>query len=439
MLSTNFLRIWEMLKTSFWFIPIVIVVVAILASMGLIYLDSTYHFDPDGFLSYFITKDVESARTILATIAAAMLNVASIVFSLTLVALTMASSQFGPRLLRNFMNDRLNQTVLGVYVATFIYCLLILRVVRETESQDFIPNISILVTLFVATANIILLIFFIHHVAITIQADTIIADVSKNLNEATTTLYPRQIGHDQHNVPENYLDKLAEKSAFRHYTLAERSGYLQIVNGKILLEIASNHNLTLQIIHRPGDLIVKNMKIIIIYSNSSCDEKILSSIQDAIIVGDNRTPTQDSEFAIHQLVEIIARALSPGINDPFTAITALDKLTTNLSEIAHSDFPSAFRADETGQIRILAKPIAFEGLVNAAFHQVRQYGAENPSVLIRLMESLLTINEFITNDKRRELIQHHADMVLHAAKTNFMDKYDILDIERRYYALQTKK
>ena len=431
-MKTRALHIWEQLKTSFWFIPVVIVFLSVIASMILINIDSTYKYEPEGFFAYFISEDVESARQILSTIAGAMLNVTGVVFSITLVALTLASSEFGSRLLRNFMNDRLNQVVLGIYIATFIFCILILRVVKGVDDNEFIPNISIFVAIIISIANIILLIIYIHHIAVSIQADYIITDVGKNLRSSLKILFPNQIGDENLEQSEIFLKQSTEKIPLKTLIPTPKSGYLQVINGEALLSLSKKQNMVLESSHRPGDLMVKDMTLVKVHSDYSLDEKVIQKISDAFIIGEYRTPTHDAEFSIHQLVEIISRALSSGINDPFTAITALDKLTANLSELASNRFASGFRFDDEGHLRLILNPLTFDGMVNASFNQVRQYSTANPAVLIRLMESLFTIKQFTRDQTRLDVLRRHADMTMRAGEKAFDEPEDIKDLRLRY-------
>jgi uncharacterized membrane protein len=431
-MKTRALHIWEQLKTSFWFIPVVIVFLSVIASMILINIDSTYKYEPEGFFAYFISEDVESARQILSTIAGAMLNVTGVVFSITLVALTLASSEFGSRLLRNFMNDRLNQVVLGIYIATFIFCILILRVVKGVDDNEFIPNISIFVAIIISIANIILLIIYIHHIAVSIQADYIITDVGKNLRSSLKILFPNQIGDENLEQSETFLKQSTEKIPLKTLIPTPKSGYLQVINGEALLSLSKKQNMVLESSHRPGDLMVKDMTLVKVHSDYSLDEKVIQKISDAFIIGEYRTPTHDAEFSIHQLVEIISRALSSGINDPFTAITALDKLTANLSELASNRFASGFRFDDEGHLRLILNPLTFDGMVNASFNQVRQYSTANPAVLIRLMESLFTIKQFTRDQTRLDVLRRHADMTMRAGEKAFDEPEDIKDLRLRY-------
>jgi len=346
---------WSKLKATFWFIPVFIILIAACLAMVLIFLDTRLNFSTDGIGRYLFIGSVDSARSILSTISGAMIGVAGTVFSITLVALTLASSQFGSRLIRNFMYDHLNQIVLGTYISTFIYCLIILHAIKEKGTFEFIPSLSVMVALVAAVANIILLIVFIHHIAISIQADKVIADISESLSRNLETLFPEKIG----------------------------------------------------------------------------DETDEEKIQNQFIVGKFRTPQQDAEHAIHQMVEIAARALSPGVNDPYTAATCLDNLTSTMSYLSEVKFPSRYRFDEEGKLRIIADRTTFEGMLDAAFNQIRQFAEGSPAVVIRLMESLITINKFARRQNHKNAIKKHAGMVLNMAKKTFPESNDLKDLQER--------
>ncbi|MEX2396502.1 MAG: DUF2254 family protein, partial [Balneolales bacterium] len=169
---------WKELIATFWFLPVIIIGFSVALSIGLLTLDSKVTISQEGWIRFFLVNNSDSARSILSTISGAMIGVAGTVFSVTLVALTLASSQLGPRLIQNFMYIRLNQVVLGSYISTYLYCLLVLNAVSEDNEFTFIPSISILAAILAAITNIILLIVFIHQIAINIQADKVISDIS---------------------------------------------------------------------------------------------------------------------------------------------------------------------------------------------------------------------------------------------------------------------
>ncbi|NCA84219.1 MAG: DUF2254 domain-containing protein [Clostridia bacterium] len=431
-MKAKLIYLWETIQTSFWFVPLLLVLAAIGSAIGLIFLDSTIDYKPSGAIGYLFSGGAEAARSILSTIAGAMLAVAGTVFSITLVALTLASSQFGPRLLRNFMHDRLNQIVLGAYIATFIYCLLVLRTVKSDNDLDFIPNLSILFAIMVAVANIFLLIIFIHHISLGIQADYVISDSYKILNKNINRLFPDQ---DEESDSQQLANRAQEMLTIRivaDVVKAHEDGYLQMIDYDRLLELGKTHDLLISIKSLAGDFVVKQQPLATVHARKKTGKKQLDEIRGSIIMGGQRTPLQDVEFAIHQMVEVAARALSPGINDPFTAITCIDKLTATLSHLTRARFPEKYRCDTDGVPRVEVRPVNFAGLIDASFNQIRQYGERSPSVLIRLMESLGTLQAFARADDQREAIQRHAAMVLEAGEAGITVKNDLDDLKTRY-------
>ncbi len=436
-MRTRLLYVWEIIRTSFWFFPLLLVIGAIGLAIGFVYMDSVFVYKPDNALKYFFTGGVDSARNILSTIAGAMLGVASTVFSITLVALTLASSQFGSRLLRNFMHDRLNQFVLGTYIATFIYCLLVLRTVKSTAEVEFIPNISVLFAILLALGNIFLLIIFIHHISMSIQADNVVSEISAKLHKNIDTLFPEELGKEKDEDKEELLKEVKEELSVESSVTCRTTGYLQAIDENALMKIARNRNLLVLLDHNPGDFVIEKQILLKVHSKEECGYELTEKLQGVFLFGEKRTPIQDTEFAIHQLVEIASRALSPGINDPYTAITCVDKLTGIMCKLAGVDFPSAYRFDKDGKLRVVAKPATFSGVMDAAYNQIRQFGATVPSVIIRLMESFSYIHSFVQNDMQKEALLKHVKMVLETAESSNMNASDLDDLRRRYKEIES--
>ena len=427
----------EKLNASFWFIPILMLLITIGSAVGLIYLDSRIQFSNDGVLRYLLPASVDSARSILTIIAAAMMGVAGTVFSITLVVLTLASSQLGTRLVRNFMYDKLNQVVLGSYVSSFVYCLIILSSMKENDSFQFVPAISVLVALVSAIAGIILLIVFIHHVSMSIQSDKVISDISEAMSKSIQKLFPKGIGQaEEKQAPD--IDSLHLKYALLLEVRCKKSGYLQSIDGQGLINIAQDIDGIIILKHRPGDFLVQEMVLCEVLCNEEYDKEVYEKIQDDFIIGKVRTPLQDAEFSIHQMVEVAARALSPGVNDPYTAIACIDNLTSVMCYLAGVEFPSAYRFDTKDKLRVITDNHTFSGMLNAAFNQIRQYGKGSPSVMIRLMEAMNIINTFAKNKNQQELIFQHAKMIMNAANETFSEKGDLKDIKERFKAFKEK-
>ncbi|MBD8490992.1 DUF2254 domain-containing protein [Echinicola sp. CAU 1574] len=438
-MKTKLVYFWSILQSSFWFVPLQLILVSIIAATGFIYLDTVWEFEPSGVFKYYMFGEEEAARSILSTIAGAMIGVAGTVFSITLVALTLASSQFGPRLLQNFMHDRINQVVLGSYIATFNYCLLVLRAVKSGEELGFVPNISIIFAIFLAIVNIFLLVIFIHHISVSIQADQVISNVNNNLHKNFKRLFPIKDTNDSE--PLTFDEKMLEvkKAQLKQeYSLNSRkSGYLQSIDHHKLMELAKEVQGIVEVKKHAGNFIVEKQELIIIHTSGKLEDGLEDRFRSSFIIGNKRTSSQDAEFAIRQMVEVAARALSPGVNDPFTAITCIDKLTDVICYLTSARLPSPYHFDGEGEMRLVTKTISFDGVMSVAFNQIRQFGSNSPAVIIRLMEAMITIFQFAEDDQHKNIILKHASMISHTGEKSFLDENDVKDLKERYEQLKT--
>jgi uncharacterized membrane protein len=419
------------LKATFWFIPVLIILSSIFLAFGLVSLDQVLTLTQDGLGRFFFVNSADSARSILSTISGAMIGVAGTVFSVTLVALTLASSQFGPRLIKNFMYVRLNQVVLGSYVSTYLYCIFVLNAIKESDEYTFMPVLSILFALISAFVNIILLIIFIHRIAISIQADKVISDISELIYHQLKTLFPPK-NYDLWEGEKSFnIEKI--KSRYPHVVSikSKKNGYVQYIDFDTILEKAASFDGLIELYIRPGDHLVQNLEIGKIYTKNDLEDKELSSIYTQFVIGKTKIAQQDLEFSIDQMVEIAVRALSPGINDPYTAIACIDNLTATMCHLSQIRFPSTYKMDDQNKVRIVADTWDFEGLMNASFNQIRQFSTGNTAVIIRLMEGLITINSFVEKDNYKQSIMKHAKMVLNLGKTTITEENDLHDLMER--------
>lgn len=422
---------WKELLATFWFLPVSILSASIGLAMGTVYLDNSISISQNGWFRFFIVNSADSARTILSTISGAMIGVAGTVFSVTLVALTLASSQFGPRLIKKFMYVRLNQIVLGSYISTYLYCLIVLIAIKGSEDYTFIPSVSILVAIFAAIINIILLIVFIHQIAISIQADKVVADISIFISNQAENLFPELIGEEKEGDGEIDFKKEVSQYAKRTSFRSPKGGYLQYIDGESLMNVVTEAEALFDLQVRPGAFLVQGMEVGWIYSNHELGKGQMEKIADQFVIGEVKTSQQDLEFSIHQMVEIAARALSPGVNDPFTAIACIDNLSATLSYLVKSKFPSKFRHDPVGKLRIVADTLDFKGVLDAAFNQIRQFAGGSPSVIIRLMEALITILNFAIEQAHHEAIVRHAEMIFRLGKESITEMNDLEDLRKR--------
>jgi uncharacterized membrane protein len=417
---------WESLTSSLWFVPAIMTVIALCLALLSIALDDVL----ESKMRWAYGGGPEGARAVLAAIAGSMITVAGVAFSIMIVALTLASQQFGPRLLRNFMRDTGNQVVLGTFIATFTYCLIVLRTIRGSESE-FVPHVSVTLAIVFALASLGVLIYFIHHAAVSIQAPEVIALVANDLEQGIERLFPEKLGHAPQDDQKSLSQEILNDFETRGGTIAAtESGYLQSIDNSKLMAVAQDKDLVLLVKCRPGDFVVSGGEL------AKCqprgvDEDTAKAIQRAFIFGTQRTHLQDVEFSIEQLVEVAVRALSPGVNDPFTAINCIDRLAAALCLLAQRSFPSPLRHDDKGDLRVIARPVTFAGVVNAAFDSTRQYGRSSVAVTIRLLEAIATVARCVQWQAGRDALLVQALMIERGSREISLVEKDRADVDER--------
>ncbi|MBW4449701.1 MAG: DUF2254 domain-containing protein [Spirirestis rafaelensis WJT71-NPBG6] len=423
-------KLWDQLHSSYWFIPAVMAVVATALAFTMLNLDRTGKAGIDYWWIY--TGGADGARSLLGAVAGSMISVSATAFSITIVALQLAASNFGPRLLRNFMQDTGNQVVLGTFISTFIYCLLVLRTIRGEGDgyNQFVPQLSITGGTILAIISMAVLIYFIHHASTIIQVSHIIENVSDDLDKGIDRLFPEKIGRsipekqEVAEIPDNF-DFVASP------VRVTDSGYIQAIDNEELMKIARKHNLLLRVESRPGKFVVKDSDLVMVFPGELVNQKLTKQINDAFILGKERSEQQDIEFPINQLVEIALRALSPGINDPFTAIRCIERLSAGLSRLAQRYFPSPYRYDKDNKLRAIAFGITFEELVNSAFNPIRQYARSDTSVITSLLQAIATIATYTSNSKYQAVLRHHADIIWQDSREG-LSQQDCKDIQKPY-------
>ena len=273
---------------------------------------------------------------------------------------------------------------------------------------------------------------------ISIQADKVVSDISEFIYKQLETLFPEKMGEEIEN--EENVDAIAAVSGYQkqNFIKSPKSGYLQYVDSNALIEIITKHDALLELYCRPGEHLVEGAEIGLLFSNGKWGKNEFEKIFNQFLIGKTKTSQQDLEFSIQQMVEIAARALSPGVNDPYTAITCIDNLTSIMCYLAQAKFPSKYRFDEEGNLRIIADTLDFEGILDTAFNQIRQFSEESPAVIIRMMEALTTIHEFTSKESHKKAVIKHAEMVLSSGKQNIEEKNDIDDLTERAVKLLNK-
>ncbi len=407
---TRLVSFWEALRTSFWFLPSIMAAAAIALASLLVDADSWVGEETLQNIDWLYAFGPASARAILSAIAGSMITVAGLTFSITMLTLQLASSQFGPRLLRNFMRDRGNQVVLGTFIATFVYCLLVLGSVRGTDESGFVPLIAVTFGMVLAVTSLAILIYFIHHVATGIRIETLLTVLAGETHQAIDRLYPSKLGEgasaDKGGSPQAQIPADFEKKA--RTINAPVSGYVQLTNADALMNVASDCNLVLRIEARPGRFVAKGDPLLLAYPGNDLTEQTVNQLKGTFVVGQDRTPEQDVEFSLWRIVEIAQRALSPGVNDPTTALYCIDRLEESLRLLAGRETPSPLRMDDDGHIRIITEVRTLNELACPLFAAIARYAMADADVIIRLLAAMNTVGQAANSEQRKDIMNLHA-------------------------------
>jgi uncharacterized membrane protein len=420
----------EALRTNLWVVPTIEVVVAVALYFGTHAIDRAAFSGSITLPSWMMFGTADAARQILTTLAAAVITVVGVVFSITIVTLTLASTQFGPRMLRNFIRDRGTQFTLGTFVATFVYATLVLiSIGPASPGRDFVPHLSITIAVGLVALLMGVLIYFIHHIAASIQLPQVIASIAKDLSRAIDAE-----SHDDGvsveagpSVPE-LLRRMNDGGG---RVPAPESGYLQFVQHETLIGLAAEKGAVIRLLHRPGHFIVQGHPLATVWPPQAA-EAVSRALRRAHITGSSRTLAQDLAFAVDQLVEIAIRALSPAVNDTFTALTCIDWLGESLCKVTTRWRPLRVHRDGHGFVRVIAAHVSYARLIERAFEKIRQAARGMPAVLIRQLDALAKIADHTTTEQQLELLLEQAALILEASEQSVPQASDRDDVKRAF-------
>lgn len=439
-------KIWLDLNSSLWFLPGLIVAGSIALALVLVEFDKNIGGNWISGYPRLFGVEPSGSRDMLSAVAGSMITVAGIVFSIVIVALSLASSQYTPRILRNFMRDQINQTVLGVFVGIFTYCIVVLRTIRGgDDAHVFVPSIAVIVGVLLALVGIGFLIYFIHHIAVTIQASEIVAAIADETVAVVDELFPHRLGE---NAPPEELENLERFAAGASWQTirSTQTGYIQNIDIGGLLEFTKKRDLIVRMEHGIGEFVVAGAPLASITKAANAknhdlkiDEETTKKLNRIYAIDNFRTIDQDVAFGLRQIVDIVMKALSPGINDTTTAVISIDYLTAICSHLAAHPFPTHFRFSEN-RLRVVAKSPSFEDLIDLAFNQTRQNATNNVAIILRCLHALEQIALRISDgtdlhgkqlnlpaEKRRErlaVVRRHLLMTEDAARENVENKDD---------------
>ncbi len=434
-MNARLIKLWQDLQSSYYFIPALMGLGALILAVITSQIDRNLGTDHKQYLGWFSSNSPEGARAILSTIAGSMITVAGVTFSMTMVAVTSASAQFGPRLIGNFMRDKANQFTLGTFTSTFVYCLLIMRVTRtgdpsivDNQVSAIIPNVSLLVALGMTLISVGVLIYFVHHIPETLNVGKITARLGRELRKTIEKLSDDDDINIQSNVD---LSRLSQKDALA--IKSDDEGYLQTFNTEALLKLAKENGLIIRIQFRPGDFCIKGNVIAHVWGcHDENSEKIEQKIKTAFALGGERTVHQNVLFLADELVEILARALSPGVNDPFTAINCMNWFHSVLNHLSHAPSPSPYKVDDEGEIRLIIFPISFERFLSVICDQSRPYISTDRNATFHMISVLTELAASCEDMKRKQDIIGKLTDLYQAAQQHLTTKPDCEDLKQRY-------
>lgn len=384
-MRARFERWLDELRTGFWFVPLLMLGLACGLAVVVLHLDE--RFDPgiQAALGWAYAGGPEGARSLLSTIAGSMITAASVTFSLASVALSLASQQYGSRVIRNFMRDRITQVLLGTFVSTFIYSVLVVRTIRGSDvSGGFVPAIAVSFAIGLALASLVLLILFIHHISASIQASRILSVAADNTHDAITKLYPA----DEELAGEGSNDVALDTTRPETTVVSHRSGYVQAVDLDAMVDIARRVSGVIELVVKPGDHLVPGVSVARVWGVAALPAEDRKAVQEALLLGSERTPAQDIRYQFQQLTDVVVRALSPGINDPFTAINGIDQIAAALNELARADRVSHGQQDEAGALRLVVPTPTLAEILDETVGHIAIYGAKDRFVMTALRRAL---------------------------------------------------
>ena len=425
---TAHLRRWlSELSEAFWVLPAAMVMAGIVLALLLISIDSG-DLLPKAVLAsaWLYNGGATGARTLLGAVASSAIGVAGTVFSITIAALSLAAGQMGPRLLRNFTKDRGNQITLGAFLGTFSYTLVVLRTVRSQSEGEFVPHLSLTIAILLAFCCVGTLVYFVGHMAGRINVDTVIDLVSRDVQDSLHRMTTDAPDVEQPAV--SFWENAAP-------VIDLRQGYLQKLDAPGLARWAHDNATHVLLLVKPGSFVFPGAAIAMISPAVAGAEQ---AVRNGTALGSQRVSSDDLEYAVRQLVEVAVRALSPGINDPHTAIGVIDRLGAALCDLAMMRLMNGVSVID-GEVRLVVPAVDYNGLVDAMLHMIRQNARGSSAVLIRMMETLTAVVGCERDESRMVTLRRHALLILDDARRDIPNGSDLADLERRYLDFEKTK
>ena len=427
--------LWARLNANYWFYPALFSLIGALLALGMIWLDRTGWSSFLNNVEWLVPARPSGATNMLTVMAGSMIGVASTVFSITIAAVAYASGNYGPRLLTNFMEDRGNQLSLATFIGSFVYAIVVLRSVRgedetaasledaaATALPGFTPQLSLLVAYALMALCVAVLVFFLNHIPSSIRVNKVLEGIGARLLEAIRETYPVEDELGEARQPED-----------GEPLTSWGTGYIQLIDFDDLKDIAREHGATLSLTVRTGDFVHRDLPLMKVKGCDPAD--IEDEVRRCYTLGPTRTPEQDPQFLIDELVEIGLRALSPGINDPFTAITALHWLGAATAEVGRRDLRKDICNSDDGECPVIPCPDGFDHYAERGFGSIRSGVATSAAATEVMLETIENAALPIKHSGRVQILRNEADMLIAQARLALSGP-DLDMVERRYSKFQ---
>jgi len=448
---------WDRLKVSFWFAPAVMALAAVLLAWAMYWVD--VHIPNDALQSsrFVLAGTPGELRSALLGIAGTVLATAGVVFTLLTLPLSTVAAQYGSRLLRVFLGDRTTQLVLGMFVATFVYCIAAALSIPPVSVEPDSPQLTATLGLYLMLATFATLILLVQHISTMLQAPNIAAAAGAELMEVVSAEIPDEVIPDEVTSGDNgkggsisragfqtrpaidaqgVPDALAETEGYP--VRARGAGYLQYIDPEIMLTLAQEKNLVIRLLRRPGHYVWPGAVVALVWPAGRVDEQLEEQIRRAFQIGNGRTPTQDVQYAVNQLTEMAVRAMSPAINDPFTAMTCLDHVGHGLVKFIRQGEKGSHYHDRAGRLRLVLEPVTFDDLLSAAFDMLRHASCDNASVLLHMLAVIDVIGREAKAPEARQLLLRHVSLIQAESQAGNLIEQDRQAIQLNGEALQAK-
>jgi uncharacterized membrane protein len=435
---------WDRLKVSFWFAPAFMALGAVMLAWAMYWLDSLVPNEALASSRFILAGTPGELRSALLSMAGTVLATAGVVFTLLTLPLSTVAAQYGSRLLRLFLGDRTTQFVLGMFVATFVYCIAAALSIPSGDTLRESPQLTASLGVYLMLATFATLILLVQHISTMLQAPNIAAAAGVELQNVVSAEVSNEAtsgdeGRGRLDIRPASQDTPSALTEIDGYPIrARRTGYIQFVDPDTLLTLAREQDLTIRLLRRPGHHIWSGAVVALVSPTDRVDEQLDKLIRRAFQIGNGRTPSQDVEYAVNQLTEMAVRAMSPAINDPFTAMTCLDHVGHGLVEFIRQGQKSSHYYDRAGKLRLMLEPVTFDVLLSAAFDMLRHASCDNASVLLHMLKVIDLIGQEAQTPEARQQLLRHVRLIQAESQAGNLIEQDRQSIQRSGQALQTK-